>query len=340
MQSFEMQRVGPEVPVRPVVLLLLTCALAGRAHAEADVMRGEPVPALNLNRTAPVPHGPIGVRSNLPEGLTSRRGRAMRTGDDLDKLREGFPQSFIVQPGPPVRIVGPSAPPPLVLRRNPQEILDQVYGDVVAVGRQTGYHCSGVLVAPRAVLTARHCLPATQVLFGHDIRTPELIATPVRAITPFDPQVDAALLELSASIRLPQRPRRGNRDQQPPFGAVRLVGFGANDTSGSSGYGIKRSTDVPVLGWGCDGYRARSTGCDPAWELLIPRSGDRDTCDGDSGGPVLEWHGGRWTLLGITSRPVAAARLRCGAGGIYLRADRLTPWLDEQLRAISEKANP
>ena len=84
--------------------------------------------------------------------------------------------------------------------------------------------------------------------------------------------------------------------QRPLLGALRLVGFGANDTSGTSGYGIKRSTDVPVLGWGCDGYRARSTGCDPAWDLLIPRSGDRDTCDGDSGGPVLEWRGEQCAL--------------------------------------------
>ncbi len=72
-------------------------------------------------------------------------------------------------------------------------------------------------------------------------------------------------------------------------------------------------------------------------------TGGVDTCRGDSGGPLMELIGDgvgerrvcRWRVVGVTSRPVASARVVCGHGGIYTRVDRVRPWIDEQLRRWS-----
>jgi secreted trypsin-like serine protease len=89
--------------------------------------------------------------------------------------------------------------------------------------------------------------------------------------------------------------------------------------------------DVPIIGWQCDARRQADYGCDPAHEMVISRTAGRDTCDGDSGGPVFERIDGGWRLLAITSRPVAFSAVRCGDGGVYVRVDSLRSWIDEQL---------
>lgn len=234
---------------------------------------------------------------------------------------------FIAAPGG-----APAVPaPPKAARAAPDMLLDRYFADVVAVGSEGGYHCSGVQVGPRAVLTARHCLPATRVLFGQDVEHPLRVARVGHSRSAPEERMDAALLFLDSDVPQAPRSRRGAAESEAPSGAVRLIGFGATDAAGKRGYGVKRMVDVPVLGWGCDAYRSRSAGCEPDLELVLPRSGDRDTCDGDSGGPVFEFHRGAWRLLAITSRPVASARVRCGPGGIYQRLDRLAPWIDREV---------
>jgi hypothetical protein len=209
---------------------------------------------------------------------------------------------------------------------------DLAFTSIVAVGSATAFYCSGVLISPSLVLTARHCLPASRVLFGNTIARPVAILQVKQTQVPDDKRLDAGVLVLATPVTVTPSLRRGAQDQSPPTGMVRLVGFGSDDPTGKLGFGVKRQVDAPTLGWGCDGYRVRSAGCEPDLELVLPRSGDRDTCDGDSGGPVLEWNDGGWRLVAITSRPVASARQSCGPGGIYERADRLAPWLDEQVR--------
>ena len=210
---------------------------------------------------------------------------------------------------------------------------------VVAVGNEAGYHCSGVLVSQRAVLTARHCLPASRVLLGQSLREPSTEVRVTQAV-PAPGTVDAALLRLVVPVNAPTVERRPAGESSPPLRRLRLAGFGSTRTSGGRDFGREHSTDLPGQStWGCDAQRARWAGCNPASEMVIAQTGGRDTCDGDSGGPVFELltQGAgmarmcQWRLLAITSRPIASAHARCGEGGGYTRVDTLEQWIAEVL---------
>ena len=58
--------------------------------------------------------------------------------------------------------------------------------------------------------------------------------------------------------------------------------------------------------------------------------GGRDTCNGDSGGPLLaDQLGGGWAVVGITSFGVDCARE--DFPGVYTRVDQYLPWIRQYL---------
>lgn len=207
---------------------------------------------------------------------------------------------------------------------------NETFEDVLAVVGRRDVRCTAVLVGPRHALTAKHCLPATRVLAGSDVTRPRASRAVVQTILADDKAPwatsDVAILALDAPLP-GARARRGERDSMPPSGALSLVGFGANEASGTRGAGKKRVTEVMAHGFGCDGRRPVTMGCDPAREMVIPRRRNNDTCAGDSGGPVFERFEGGLRLVAITSRAIPSARSRCGEGGIYTRVDRIAPWI-------------
>jgi hypothetical protein len=208
---------------------------------------------------------------------------------------------------------------------------DAALDAVVALAGPRGLVCTGVLVRAHAILTARHCLPIHEVRFGRDPSSPSRVVKVRRTQVPDSPGIDLALLELEALATERAMPLRGARHDDPPVGTVRIVGFGVADPAGARGMGLRHEDVLRARGWGCSPRDEARTGCVAGVEMQIPRGSGRDTCTGDSGGPVLEVVDGRMRVVAITSRAVAGSLLRCGDGGIYTRVDATSTWLTRVL---------
>jgi hypothetical protein len=200
------------------------------------------------------------------------------------------------------------------------------FPEVVALGGAGSWHCTGTLVAPGIVLTARHCLPVVRVHVGGDVRDPAGTVLPVVRSVPH-PERDVALVELAARVGIPTPAWRLAGSNEPLSGVLKLVGFGSSETRGRDGAGVRRIGTLAAEGWGCDASRARTTGCVPGAELVLATPEGTDTCDGDSGGPAYFEAGAGWLLVGVTSRPIRSARSRCGDGGVYTRLDVVSDWI-------------
>jgi hypothetical protein len=203
--------------------------------------------------------------------------------------------------------------------------------DVAVVGVidvQAGAMCSGSLIAPNLVLTARHCVaPVLNELSGgvscqvtkfganhpatsfyvttkksfsqnpadyHTVQKVESV--PVGATAPFCGS-DAAILVLSKGIDPAEaKPLVPRVDTVLEKGEeYYAVGYGATDGNGA-GAGLRRRRDnlfVDCVGASCP------ADITPAYLHKTEFKGDQGTCEGDSGGPAFDLQG---RVVGITSR--------------------------------------
>jgi hypothetical protein len=234
------------------------------------------------------------------------------------------------------------------------------YGYVVAIyfdrldGRQI---CTGILIAPRLVLTAGHCgcgiLGSYTVDFRQNTRTgnERYVANVEGAPILYDSRVctdglldegrDLALLRLYADVNLHQ-PGYGyppdmiwQLRRKLPAGR-RLIAVGYGYTLNSQ-LGVRMQGSIPVLSADC-ADRRYSSYCAPFAEMILadapgPRA-RADTCGGDSGGPIFLIDDDKLPkLIGVTSRAAPGAQdnpvLHCGGGGIYTLIGRTSvhAWL-------------
>jgi endonuclease G len=215
------------------------------------------------------------------------------------------------------------------------------FEDCVAVGNDRQWFCSGTLIADNAVLSAGHCdceETPTRVFFGNNIDDTGRAVRVAKAVqhpsyhTSKNNDLLVLLLETKVTDVLP-RPIASS-DLIDVATDARAVGFGTIDPSGFYGYGIKRQTDVPFASNSCQGNVEGKDdqavyGCDPNLEMIAGKPLlARDTCSGDSGGPLyVVDQQGRWLLAGATSRATKAAINTCGDGGVYVRIDRYLDWV-------------
>lgn len=204
-----------------------------------------------------------------------------------------------------------------------------VHSAVVELTSDRGVLCSGVLIKKNYVLTAAHCRGAKAAVFQTSLNEPPTSIRITHFEVPTGRGVDLGVARLAQDASVISYRMRDAADARAPESTVRLVGFGVTDERTLTGAGVRRWADIPIAGWGCDERSAARTGCIEDLEMVLRASNGLDTCAGDSGGPVLEFIGGAPRVVGITSRGVESTSVRCGAGGIYVRVDRMRGWIDE-----------
>jgi len=228
---------------------------------------------------------------------------------------------------------------------------------IVQMTNQTVAFCSGVLLAPNLVATARHCVsqlqspqidctssafvstyPPTDIfvttdptitMSGHFVTVASIHVPPQTTVC----GNDIALLILSKSIQLPQYVTPTitppMTDHQLYTTATTAIGYGVDtplDTMGTSAGTRRIKQDVNLV---CIPNDTTFPNCllDPTWlqfATVNEFEGGDGTCDGDSGSGAYDqgsFDKGNWVAFGVLSRGGVSPEGGTCMGSIYTRFD-------------------
>jgi secreted trypsin-like serine protease len=204
--------------------------------------------------------------------------------------------------------------------------------DCFAIGSPEGWCCTGTLVATNVVVTAAHCVRGEccqRVFIGPDVDSPTdgaVVNVEHAEMYPeYNPTAapyhDVAVLILADDVQGVAPRTIASPDALEGEPSVRIVGYGTTNVAGTAGYGRRRQVDVPLAS------NDLPLGQDPTVEFVAGQPLlEKDSCNGDSGGPAYVERDGEWLLMGSTSRGVTGKR-NCGDGGIYTRVPEFATWI-------------
>ncbi|HEY3355026.1 MAG TPA: trypsin-like serine protease [Polyangia bacterium] len=199
--------------------------------------------------------------------------------------------------------------PQFTLTRRPiiNGTVDTAHPSVVALVYQGEQFCTGTVIAPRAILSAGHCLVemASQtpgfraadctIFFGTTVggSGQELAVTTAHAHPQYGVRNDGAPInDVSVWNLAEDAPAPAMAWQQTAMGditgeTVTLVGYGVTNASSQTGNGTRRVTTNPV------------SSVDSMF--IYYGDGHSGTCQGDSGGPAFLGSAGSEVLVGVCS---------------------------------------
>ncbi|KAH0819332.1 hypothetical protein MTP99_019164 [Tenebrio molitor] len=214
-------------------------------------------------------------------------------------------------------------------------------------GRQ---FCGGSLIDNIHILSAAHCVAhmsswdvarLTVRLGDHNIKTNTEIRHVEKRVKRivrhrgFDPRTlyhDIAILTLDSPVQFTQQirpiclPTVGN-DFSGQTGTV--IGWGSLRESGPQP-SILQEVNIPI--WSNRDCKLKYGPAAPGGiveHMLCAGQAARDSCSGDSGGPLMV-NSGKWTQVGIVSWGIG-----CGKGqypGVYTRVEKFLPWIKKNLK--------
>lgn len=180
-----------------------------------------------------------------------------------------------------------------------------------ACGEPPMFVCSAVLVSPRALVTAAHCVSDTpaglfEIVRDSDALDPDAIPIGVASIRFAPDGIDLAVVATTTRLAAPFAPMGVVVPADPTGAIVTILGYGSD---GADMVGIRRAGTATISAF------------DGATLTLAP--GPAITCGGDSGGPVFLDEG----LVAITSYGDPP----CATSTTALRIDASRSFVDDSI---------